>query len=363
MKTTAPMELSWNLVAKNVSDSDMLHKKIIEKIAKLETHLQHFPPDAVHLHIAMEKHPKKEVHSVGLTLRLPSNILRSQKSHADPIKAFDDAVRTLLRELGTLKAELRREASWKPKRKREDLSQLRPVVFSLRPLPPEKAPQDEGDVLRDLLQHHHARLLRYVRRHLWHETVNGDLPQGAIEAQAVVDETVRQALSAPKKKPARINYQLWLYQLARHEIAKRRKNLQEQAANVVPLETTETAPESESSAEGYDAEQPLDIIERELEPASFQTEDLIEDRSVETPAEVAARRDLLAEMQRTANTWPPELRETFELYLVEGFEPDEIAMITGQSLAAVQKLVDTMHESIRAELLGQATLRNLPRPK
>jgi hypothetical protein len=40
---------------------------------------------------------------------------------ADVIKAFDDAVKALLRELASLKADLRREAYWKRKDRRKEL--------------------------------------------------------------------------------------------------------------------------------------------------------------------------------------------------------------------------------------------------
>jgi ribosome-associated translation inhibitor RaiA len=89
-----------------------LQTKLEEKVAKLETHLEHFPPDAVHLHVHLERHPKREWFAAALTLRLPSNILQSKKSGADPVPVFDQAVKALLREVGGLKSALRRESDW-----------------------------------------------------------------------------------------------------------------------------------------------------------------------------------------------------------------------------------------------------------
>src|SRR5207244_1702283 len=83
--------------------------KLREKIAKFEKHLKHFRPDTVHLQVALERHPQKVLHTAALTLRLPSNILRSEKFAPDVIKTFDDAVKALLRELESLKADLRGE--------------------------------------------------------------------------------------------------------------------------------------------------------------------------------------------------------------------------------------------------------------
>jgi len=116
MKTETKLEtLPWNLVTKHLHGHELLRKKLRQKISKLERHLQHFPPDTVHLHIALERHPKKERYTAALTLRVPSKIMRGEKSGPDVIKALDDTVKALLRELESLKAELRRDTFWKRK--------------------------------------------------------------------------------------------------------------------------------------------------------------------------------------------------------------------------------------------------------
>lgn len=76
-------------------------------------HLKHFPTDAVHLQVNIEKHPRKPLFAAGLTLRLPSNLLRAEKSGPDPVTAFDQAVKALLREISVLKSALRHESDWR----------------------------------------------------------------------------------------------------------------------------------------------------------------------------------------------------------------------------------------------------------
>ena len=122
MKDTAKLKMfPWNLVTKNLHGHELLRKKLHQKITKLEKHLKHFPAHTVHLHIALERNPKKEYYTAALTLRVPSNIPRGEKSAPDVIKAFDDAVKALLRELESLKADLRRDTFWKRKGRREQL--------------------------------------------------------------------------------------------------------------------------------------------------------------------------------------------------------------------------------------------------
>jgi ribosomal subunit interface protein len=348
------MTIQWNLVTKHLHGHELLRKKLRQKIAKLEKHLQHFPPDTVHLHVALERNPKKEFYTAALTLRVPSNILRSEKSSPDLIKAFDDAVKSLLRELESLKAQLRRDTFWKRKERREQLRQLKAARFAAEPQTEGVGPQSLGDVIRELLASHHARLLRYVRRHLWHAVTARELPANAIDPRAVVDEVARRALAAPERKPDKLSYLLWLYVLARQELARRRKALQAQAEETVSLEKVQALEDDGAEAEGYDAEQPLDIIERELEPPVVPTGDVLPDPAAVSPAEIVSRRELLAELRRTANAWPRPEREVFELHFVEGFEPDEVAMILGQPVASVRKLIEAVQQRVRTEVRQQA---------
>jgi ribosome-associated translation inhibitor RaiA len=113
------MTLKWNLVTKGMRPHAQLLGKLEEKVAKLETHLTHFPSDAVHLQVSLERHAKREWFDTALTLRLPSNVLESKKSGADPLPVFDRAVKALLREVAELKAALRREADWEPVARRK----------------------------------------------------------------------------------------------------------------------------------------------------------------------------------------------------------------------------------------------------
>jgi ribosome-associated translation inhibitor RaiA len=107
------MTMKWNLVTKGMRPHAQLQTKLEQKIAKLEAHLEHFPSDAVHLQVNLERHTKRDWFDTALTLRLPSNILQSKKSGADPVTVFDQAIKALLREVSGLKSDLRREKDWR----------------------------------------------------------------------------------------------------------------------------------------------------------------------------------------------------------------------------------------------------------
>ena len=106
------MTLEWNLVTKGMRPHTQLQSKLEQKIAKLETHLEHFRSDAVHLQVNLERHPKRVWFDAALTLRLPSNTLQSKKSGPDPLPVFDQAMKALLREVAGFKSDLRRESDY-----------------------------------------------------------------------------------------------------------------------------------------------------------------------------------------------------------------------------------------------------------
>src|SRR5262245_24843634 len=103
------MTLKWSLVSRRIRPHEQLRAKLLQKVKKMEKHLEHFPQDAVHLQVNLDSHARKDWFTAALTLRLPSNVLRAEKSGEDPVTAFDQAVRALLREVAVLKAALRRE--------------------------------------------------------------------------------------------------------------------------------------------------------------------------------------------------------------------------------------------------------------
>lgn len=127
------MTLQWSLVTKSMRPHGQLQGKLQQKITKLQAHLEHFPSDAVHLQVSLQRHPRKTWFVATLTLRLPSNILHVQKAGADPVPAFDQAIKALLRELAVLKSALRHESEWQRVVPPSVLSAARPVAFAAGP--------------------------------------------------------------------------------------------------------------------------------------------------------------------------------------------------------------------------------------
>jgi DNA-directed RNA polymerase specialized sigma24 family protein len=80
----------------------------------------------------------------------------------------------------------------------------------------------------------------------------------------------------------------------------------------------------------------------------------IADAGMISPDEEAARKDLLDELHHAIQDWPRLDRDVFELYFIEGFEPDEISMIVGQPADRIGEVIASMQENLRQEVLKQA---------
>jgi len=333
------MRIPWNIVTKNISPGDArlpLEKKLQQKIAKFDRHLVHFPPDAVHLQIVLEKHPRKDRYLASLTLRVPSDILHSEEAGRDLIGAFDDAVKSLLRKLKSYKSNLHGEKFWKRKERRKKLHMLKAAGFALEPQDDGEGPQTHKDVVRELFQQHYKEFLRHARRHILQDELAGDLPKDAVNPRDVLNEVARRAEAKADEGPKRGSWLVWFYRLIHQELKRQGRLLKQKKRKQVGKTNTsgETTKVSAHQA-------PID--------------DVIRDRDEVPPTEIAARKDVVAQLEQDMRNWPRPEREVFELYYVEGFDPEEIAMVTNQPLKRVRENLESIQRRWREEMLAQKT--------
>ncbi|HEX3625263.1 MAG TPA: sigma-70 family RNA polymerase sigma factor [Verrucomicrobiae bacterium] len=347
------MKLTWNLVTKNLHGHEMLRKKLYEKITKLEKHLKRFPPDAVHLHIALEGHPKKDEYTAALTLRVPSDILHSRKSADDIIKAFDDAVKALLRTLTALKADLRRESLWKRKARRNKLHGLKNEGFSPEPQPEGTGPKKYGDVVRDLFQQHYPELLRHIRRHIHQNELANDIPRNSLDARDTLDEVARRVIAKVAQRPKGTSWVIWFYHLIHKELKRQYRILNRKKARHISIDQARTLSDDAERAEGNDAEKPLHIVKQEREPPVLRPEVPPPGSLTAPPGQIAAEKDIVEQLYQGGRNTPKLERQVFELYYIEGLEPEEIAMVTGQPLQRVRDYVASAQQRLRGKILAQ----------
>jgi len=130
--------------------------------------------------VVLEKLAKKGTYTVSLTLRVPSNILHVEKTSHDLIGAIDHAVAALVREVKSLKAELRGDYRWKRPLYRARLRADKALIFA-EPMEPSTGPQTHADIVSELLKAHNKQLLAHARREVRTAELTGDLPRGAVD--------------------------------------------------------------------------------------------------------------------------------------------------------------------------------------
>lgn len=205
-----------------------------------------------------------------------------------------------------------------------------------------------------MVRRYHGRLLYHVQRQLHRDQIDGEIPRGAIRAEVVVDEVARQALSEPESKPDDISYRMWLYSLVRRELKRRYRRLRVDGERNISIEETTPLPDDEERVEGYDAEQPLRIIEDELEPSIVARGDLLPDPQTQAPDEVAAEHDLIDYLHQASASWPEKERAIFDLHFLEGFDPNEVAMLEGLRPAQAVEMISQVQSRLRRILFDAA---------
>jgi RNA polymerase sigma factor (sigma-70 family) len=212
-------------------------------------------------------------------------------------------------------------------------------------------------VLRDLLNRFYPRLLCHVRDQLERDASAGEFPINAIDAAAVTDEAVRQALASPSDKPASATYRMWLYSLAKRELRRRYRQLRRQARQTVPLDQAGAPPERIDRS-GVDPIRPREVVEEQFDPLLASVAEWMPDGQHLAPDETAVEADLIDYLRRRSVRWPPRERNVFELHFVEGFEPDEIAIVENIRVSDAREIVQGIQDRLRLIVREAAELRS-----
>ena len=344
--------IKWNIINKNLSPGFIAKEKLARKIAELGKYLVHFRPETLYLQVTLEKLAENGTYTVRLTLRLPSNILHVEKTDGDLLQAIDCTIAALKSELSLLKAEARGDYRWKRSAWSARRNAEEALVFS-EPMESGAGPQSQVDIVADLLAAHDEHLLAHARRGVRMAELSGELPRGAVEARDIVDEAARICLLHPEEKPDELTHEQWFYRLIRDELVRHRRQLaQEQLFRTEPRGEPQGSLEDE--AEGYDAEQPLDLITREIEPEEDLPEERIADPALVPPDAAIAGKELVEWFQQEVKCWPASEQEAFELYYLVGLDAGEIAMIRQERKEGTEALLAEIQLGLR-DLLRRAS--------
>jgi RNA polymerase sigma factor (sigma-70 family) len=259
-------------------------------------------------------------------------------------------VKALLEELESWKSSLRGERTWKRKARREKLHEMKAGGFA--PEPQDEGPRNLAGLVRDLINRHYHALLRHAGRDLRHDELAGDIPRGAVGSQEIVDEVARQAENRADRKPSDMNWIVWLYHLLHEELCHQRRLFKQKRALEVSAEQSITLPE-----DSEDRLQPLEsLVKKEMEPEIIRIEDIVPNPESASPDRAVETKELLQHLQETVRAWPRADREVFELYYVEGFEPQEVATISGRPLQKVKESIAAIQQRLREQMVQEEIL-------
>jgi len=212
--------------------------------------------------------------------------------------------------------------------------------------PATKSPKD---ALREFFRAHYNRMLRHVHRLLRQEEMTGEIPRGTLDPRDIVHEVARQAERSADKKPARVSWIVWLFHLLHEELRRQLPLLRQEQVEDIPTEKRTTLPELRLSAL-----QPMEqMVERIIEPEAIRIEDIVPNPEALPPDQAVEEKELLDHLEQSIKTWPQIERHVFELYFVQGFEPEAISQIISCPVKQVKETVAEVHARLRKELLRE----------
>jgi DNA-directed RNA polymerase specialized sigma24 family protein/ribosome-associated translation inhibitor RaiA len=306
-----------------ISKTSDLEKQVKQQLEKLGKHLQVFRPELVHIKGMVEESSAREGFIVSLNLRLPSGQMAAQEKGPVAATAVRTAFEGLIQQVKRHKQVLRSKHKWARHRNADhraaDIASFENTVAVVRP-----------DTVSSLdiagyIDINLPRLERFVQRRIAYRESLGELSPEQVAPDEVVAEAIAIALSDEFEKPERIKLEPWLYRLAVEAID--RVVAGDGQSGNVSLEGRHGVQNVQASDEArLQFHQP---DERLLE------EDFVADGHAENPELLAVRQELITLVQLALHGVGRPDREVFILHAVEGFSPEEIAVITNRTLEEV----------------------------
>ena len=304
-----------------------LERVIQRKSQKLRKMLPTFASEVLDLHVSLEKLPRGRQYQTILVLTTPQTAIRVEEIEENPASSVLRAYVELVRRIKKFKSQLSRERFWQ--------RQTRQVEGAF-------SDADPGDLQGDLqhvISQHLDKVENYIRRDLFHQAMVEDLPRGLLEPQALVDEVFLELNSKARRRPENLSIEQWMFRTAR-EMIRRRIRQWEVSREERHLE------ESARTETGWDDEalnfyQPDEVL---------HLEDLLRDNHSVDPEELLAREETEEVLQQGIAHLPASIRESFVLFVLEGFNSDEVAMITGKAPVDVLREVEQAREQLRRQI-------------
>jgi len=324
-------------ISYKISKTPDLEALIQQQIEKLGRHLQVFRPELVHLKGIVSDNSARQGVGVLLNLRLPSGQLAAEESSSTANSAIKAAFDDIAEQLKRHKSQLRSSHKW-PRRRGPQRVTLETVPFeqTVAAVKPEPVSADD---LYQYVNVNLPRLRRTVERELSYREDQGQLGPGQVSVEDVINEAIATALD-DGEKPERIKLEPWVHRLATEAINRLAADGVDQGD--IPLERSHGEANVRASDEA--------VLQFHQPDETISEESVIADRSASNPEELAARRELISQVETTLRDAGRTERESFILYTVEGFTLEEIADISNCSEEEVRAAIRKAREHLQRAL-------------
>lgn len=303
-----------------------IHEKLVDRHAsKVRKMLGTFAMDAMDLDVTLEKLPRGSQFQTSLLLALPQQTIKVEEIQDNPTSSIVTAFDEMKRRVKRFKSRLTRERLWHKEGPQP------PVSGGVTAVLPWQVETEAND--------HLEKVENYLRREIYHHVLLGTMPPGVLEAQALADEVFVEVTSNARFKPDALTVEQWMFQIARRILKERLDDL-EVHRDEPHMEEVQTRG-SRWDDEDFNFYQPDE---------SLQLEDLLKDGQGSNPEELLAREETADRLQRAVAGLAADLRESFVLFVLEGFTSDEVAMMTGKQPAQVLEDVEHAREILRRDL-------------
>lgn len=326
-------------ISYKVRKTSILEKEIQRHLDKLQTRLQVFRPELVHLKGAIEQNSAREGAIISLNLRLPSGQMVSHHSADTPLAAVKFGFDDLLLQLQKHKQVLRSSHRW-PRWRRGASNPVPSIPFeeTIASVQPSKVSLDD---IRSYINVNLARLEKFVERELLFRESSGEISANLLMTDEVIDEAIARALTDGIEKPERLALEPWLYRLAIRAMLD---------LSVADYEEVDGIHLEDSAWKANVLASDEPSLQYHQPDESLTGENIVADRKAPTPEDIAYSDEMITLVQVALRNARPVDREAFVLYAIEGFSMEEICGITDRTLQEV-------HASIIA---GRERLRNSP---
>jgi len=315
-----------------------------KKSPRLERLLKNWPEPLRRLRITMYAHPKHHRWEVRAVLQLPTAVLAAEEAAETWEKAMDEVADELVRQVKKHKELLRQEHLYRRRRsRRKELADATAMLAR-------DVESQRQEAFFELLRPFMDEVARMARHEIRVMEQEGLLARGELSPGDLIDDVLLRAWERFNDRPAHIELDTWLIQLLEERLNELRAEREVPVSQATePVVDEEPIDEDDLDDAQYWAEQLFLPKER------FTLDELVPDHDVQSEwwgglSEEQQRHEL----EQVLSRLPRKQRMALVLHAIEGYDPEEIALMQGRDVNAVKEDIEKAKQAVVNELKSKS---------